>query len=257
MTLFARLLLVVSVLGLGCGSVTARTDGAATGGTSGTDAGRAGTDGAGTGGVGTGGSATGGTGGSATGGSGAGGSATGGTGTGGIGGAAGAAACHVELLTNGSFEAGNVGWTASPTDRRLIYLFGEVDPTVVPPKESDYVAWLGYSVVSQTVTLSQTIHIPAGTTSITVSGSVYIQTDEDRTPYDFGYVETTTSSQTDPEMSWSNSNAADVWVPFSVTRPQNGLAGQTATFRMRVVMDDAFNTSFFFDNLSFIANLCP
>jgi hypothetical protein len=43
----------------------------------------------------------------------------------------------------------------------------------------------------------------------------------------------------------------------SVTRPQNGLAGQAATFRLRVVMDDAVNTSFFFDNLSFVANLCP
>ena len=93
--------------------------------------------------------------------------------------------------------------------------------------------------------------------SITVSGSVYIQTDEDRNPYDFGYIETASANATDPEMSWSNANAGTSWVPFSVTRPQNGLAGQTASFRLRVVMDDAFNTSFFFDNLSFVANLCP
>ena len=102
MSSFARLILAVYVVGLGCGSVTARTDGSASGGTSGTDAG------------------------------------TGGAGTGGSGGAAGARSCHVELLTNGNFEAGNVGWTASPSDRRLIYLFGEVNPAVVPPTVSDY-----------------------------------------------------------------------------------------------------------------------
>jgi hypothetical protein len=230
---FAVLAVYVVAMG-GCGSVTARTDGAATGGSSGTDAGRAGTDASGTGGAG-----------------------TGGAGTGGSGGAAGAGSCHVELLQNGDFEAGNVGWTASPSDRRLIYLFGEVNPTVVPPTESDYIAWLGYDVVNQTVVLSQTIQIPASTVSITVSGSVYVQTDENGTPYDFGYVETVIPARTDPEMSWSNANAGSGWVPFSVTRPQNGLAGQAATFRLRVVMDDAVNTSFFFDNLSFVANLCP
>jgi len=241
MSSFARFVFAISMIGLGCGSISARSDGSGSGGTTGTDAGPAGTGGAATGGSGTGGSATGG--------SGAGGAATGGSG--------GAGACHVTLLTNGNFEAGNVGWTASPTDRRLIYLFGEIDPSVVPPKQSDYVAWLGYNVVSQTVILSQTIQIPANTISITVSGSVYIQTDEDRTPYDFGYIETATAARVDPEMSWSNANAGDSWVPFSVTRPQNGLAGQTASFRLRVEMDDGTNTSFFFDNLSFVANLCP
>src|SRR4051812_28239415 len=122
---FARLIFAMYVVGLGCGSVTARTDGSASGGASGTDAG----------------------------------AGTGGAGTGGRGGAAGAGSCHVELLTNGNFESGNVGWTASPSDRRLIYLFGEVNPTVVPPTVSDYIAWLGYDVVSQTVVLSQTIQI--------------------------------------------------------------------------------------------------
>jgi hypothetical protein len=234
MSFLARFVFAVCVVGLGCGSVTARTDASGSGGGSGMDAGRAGADGAGTGGAGTGGRAT-----------------------GGIGGAAGAGPCHVELLTNGNFEAGNVGWTESPGDRRLVYLFGEIDPAVVPPTQSDDVAWLGYNVVSQTVILSQTIHVPANTTSFTVSGSVYIQTDEDRTPYDFGYVETAGAAGTDPAMSWSNASAGDSWVPFSVTRPQNGLAGQTATFRLRVVMDDGTNTSFFFDNLSFVANLCP
>ena len=111
-----------------------------------------------------------------------GGTGTGGTGTGGSGGTAGTGSCHVQLLANGNFEAGEAGWTESPSDRRLVYLFGEIDPAVVPPAQSDYIAWLGYNVVSQTVILSQTIQIPANTVSFTVSGSVFIQTDEDRTP---------------------------------------------------------------------------
>jgi len=220
------------VILVGCGSVTARSDAAATGGRPGTDAG-------------------------AGGGGGQGGAPTGAAGTTGSGGAAGAGSCHVQLLKNGDFEAGNVSWTAAPTDRRLIYLFGEIDPAIVPPSESDYIAWLGYNVVSQTVTLEQQIQVPANTLSVTVSGSVYIQTDEDQTPYDFGYVETVANGMTDPEMSWSNANAGDTWVPFSVTRTPTWLPGQTATFRLRVVMDDGTNTSFFFDDLSFVANLCP
>lgn len=234
-----RLIGASSVLILvGCGSVTERPDGAATGGTPGTDAGAGG---------------SGGQGGAPSGSAGS----TGSGGGAGAAGAAGAGACSVQLLKNGDFEAGNVSWTATPTDRRLIYLFGEIDPTIVPPMESDYIAWLGYKVVSQTVTLEQQIQVPANALSVTVSGSVYIQTDEDSTPYDFGYVETVANGMTDPEMSWSNANAGDTWVPFSVTRTPTWLPGQTATFRLRVVMDDGTNTSFFFDNLSFVANLCP
>ena len=36
-----------------------------------------------------------------------------------------------------------------------------------------------------------------------------------------------------------------------------GVSGATATFQLRVFMDDGANTSFFFDTLSVVAHLCP
>ena len=60
----------------------------------------------------------------------------------------------------------------------------------------------------------------------------------------------------DPEGSWSNVDQGSSWMPFSVTHPAAGAAGTNATFQIRVVMDDGANTDFFFDNLSFLVNVC-
>jgi len=172
-------------------------------------------------------------------------------------GTAGTGPCGVQLLTNGNFEAGNTGWHATTSGRALIYRYTDVDPAVAPPAQSLYIAWLGYDVVSETVLLSQQIAVPSNALSFTVSGSVAIQTDEDSTPYDFAYVETLVGTSVDSEESWSNMDANNAWTAFTVTHPATGIAGSTATFQLRVLMDDGVNTSFFFDNLSVVANLCP
>jgi len=185
----------------------------------------------------------------------AGASGTGGGGRGGTGGGA----CRIELLTNGDFEAGATGWTAqSPDGRALIYSYTDVDPAIAPPAQSVHIAWLGYDLLSNTVVLSQPIAIPAGAVSFTVSGSVFIQTDDSHsTQYDFAYVETLVGAFVDSEGSWSNTDQGSSWVPFSVTRPAANVAGTNGIFRLRVTMDDGGNTSFFFDNLSFAVNVCP
>jgi hypothetical protein len=237
---------------------------AGTGGTGGTGGG-AGTGGVvGPGGVaGTGGGAgRGGNGGGGRGGNGAGG--RGGSGGGGRGGSGGAT-CMIDLLTNGDFEAGDTGWTSqSPNGRLLIYRYTEIDPSIAPPAQSIHFAWLGYDEVNPVgstpkfVVLSQQIQIPANALSFTVSGQVYIQTDDSQNmPYDFAYLETLSGTFVDSEKSWSNTDQAPAWVPFSVTHSAAGLQGASATFQIRVLMDDGANTSFFFDNLRFVANVCP
>ena len=189
-----------------------------------------------------------------------GGNAGGRGGTGGAGGRGGTGGCTIELLTNGNFEAGNAGWTSqsSPANPRpLIYLYTDVDPDVAPPAQSQHIAWLGHDVVSTTVTLSQPIQIPANAMSFTVSGLLYIHTDDDpNTQFDFAYVETLVGPFVDPESTWSNVDQGSSWMPFSVTHPATGAAGTNATFQIRVVMDDGANTDFFFDNLSFLVNVC-
>ena len=95
--------------------------------------------------------------------------------------------------------------------------------------------------------------------SFTVSGSVFIQSvDDPNTMYDFAYVETRIGATVDPEGTWTNvDQGASSWLPFTVTHPAAGLAGSNGIFQMRVIMDDGGDTSFFFDNLSFLVNVCP
>ena len=182
------------------------------------------------------------------------------SGRGGAGGGGGTGGCTIELLTNGNFEAGNAGWTSqsSPANARpLIYLYTDVDPDVAPPAQSQHIAWLGHDVVSTTVTLSQPIQIPANAMSFTVSGLLNIHTGDDpNTRFDFAYVETLVGPSIDPEGTWSNVDQGSSWMPFSVTHPATGAAGTNATFQIRVIMDDGANTDFFFDNLSFLVNVC-
>jgi len=184
-------------------------------------------------------------------------------GTGGAAGRGGTGGCTIELLTNGNFEAGNTAWTAqaAPPEnaRPPIYLYTDVDPSIAPPAQSVHIAWLGYNVTNTTFTLSQAIQIPANAVSFTVSGSVFIQSvDDPNTMYDFAYVETRIGATVDPEGTWTNvDQGASSWLPFTVTHPAAGLAGSNGIFQMRVIMDDGGDTSFFFDNLSFLVNVCP
>jgi hypothetical protein len=77
--------------------------------------------------------------------------------------------------------------------------------------------------------------------------------------YDFAYVETLVGTTIDPEGTWTNvDQGATSWLPIlAANRSAAGLAGSNGTFQIRVKMDDGANTDFFFDNLSFLVNVCP
>jgi hypothetical protein len=112
--------------------------------------------------------------------------------------------------------------------------------------------------MSATVLLSQPIQIPANALSFKVSGSVFIQSvDSATTMYDYAYVETLVGPTVDPEGTWTNvDQGAPSWLPILANRSAAGLAGSSGIFQIRVKMDDGANTDFFFDNLSFLVNVC-
>jgi hypothetical protein len=184
-------------------------------------------------------------------------------GTGGAAGRGGSSGCTIELLTNGNFEAGDTAWTSQTSSppanaRPLVYLYTDIDPSIAPPTQSVHIAWIGYNETSATIQLSQPIQIPANAMSFTVSGSVFIQSsDSPTTLYDYAYVETLIGATIDPEGSWTNvDQGASAWLPFTVTHPAAGFAGSSGIFQIRVMMDDGADTNFFFDNLSFLVNVC-
>ena len=179
-------------------------------------------------------------------------------GAGGSGGAGGGP-CTVELLTNGTFEGGDSGWTSVTSGRALIYNWPDVDPALAPmPDSPDYLAWLGYDVVSETVTLRQQIQIPSDALSLTASGYVQIWTDDDPSVmYDVAYADILVGGFAQSIGEWSNVDFDTSWSFFTQDIDATAVAGATATFQLRVQMDDGANTSFFFDTLSVVANRCP
>jgi hypothetical protein len=208
---------------------TAGTRGSA--GTTGGDAGGAGGDAAGTGGGGD---------------------------AGGTGGTGGAIPCTLELLTNGDFESGMTGWTSFTSGRALIYDYADVDPTVVPPPDSaPNLAWLGYDVLSETVILRQTIQVPPGTQSLTISGALQIWSDDDPSiVFDVAYLELVMAGTPYEVYDWSNVDKNTSWGHFARELDTTGFPGGSAIFQIRVFLDDGANTSFFFDSLSVVAGRC-
>ena len=86
---------------------------------------------------------------------------------------------------------------------------------------------------------------------------LYIHTDDDpNTQFDFAYVETLVGPFVDPESAWSERRPGLLLDAVFRDSPGDGAAGTNATFQIRIVMDDGANTDFFFDNLSFLVNVC-
>jgi hypothetical protein len=56
---------------------------------------------------------------------------------------------------------------------------------------------------------------------------------------------------------WSNVDRSNAWLNFSYTIDAAPFAGSTAVFVIHVEMDSDVATSFFFDTLSVVANVCP
>jgi cysteine-rich repeat protein len=247
----------------GAGGMTLGTGvgGSGTGGKA-AGAGGAGVGGRGAGGAGAGGRGMGGSGGAGAGGSGAGGATVGGgTGGSGNGGSGGAGPCP-ELLTNGTFDAGPVAWTAtSPSGSAII--FGQVsDPAVksIGPRTPDYLAWLGRGLIpSGDEILSQPIQVPDNATLITLLGFVRIAraaTDLCPSCFPSVAVEVQVGTTVTPIKTWTAADVTDSWMAFSTTVDADLFKGPGVQFRLHATNSTTSMLYAYFDSLSFQANAC-
>jgi hypothetical protein len=171
--------------------------------------------------------------------SGASGSSGGGTG----GGGGGSTSCTAaQLLDNNGFESGNTTWSASSG---VITNSGSESP-----RTGSYYAWLDGYGSAHTDTLSQTVTIPAGCTSATLSLYLHVDTAETTTTtaYDTLKVQLLGSSGTvlSTLATYSNLNAASGYTRRSFDL--SGYAGQTVTLKFTGTEGSSLQTSFVLDD---------
>jgi hypothetical protein len=132
----------------------------------------------------------------------------------------------------------------------------------VPAHSPPRLAWLGYNAHGEEPALRQSVRIPPDAVQVNISGYYRITTEEGDCDCDQAYVElerpganggVITTSLAD----WNNEDANTAWMPFSTFVNGAAIAGQTVTLQLRVVMDDGVISSFFFDSLSVVADVCP
>jgi hypothetical protein len=179
---------------------------------------------------------------------------TGMAGTGGTGGTGGRP-CTIELLTSGDFDGSNTRWMQVSNSRALIY-----DQSAVPdvaPRTPPRLAWLGFDAANMEPVLRQSIAIPADAVQVNISGYYRIETDESPCTCDYAWVELNAGGTVTQLTEWTNENANTDWAFFSTFVNGTPIQGQNIFFQLHARMDDAVNTSFYFDSLSVTANVCP
>jgi subtilisin family serine protease len=145
-----------------------------------------------------------------------------------------------QKLGNPGFESGSASWTATAG------VIGQNAPNQ-PPRTGSWNAWLDGYGVSHTDTLSQTVTLPAGCSSYTLSFWVHIDSSETTTTiaYDTLQVQVITGSTT-TLATYSNLNEAAGYSQKSFSLA--AFAGQTVTIRFRGVEDVSLQTSFVIDD---------
>ena len=118
-----------------------------------------------------------------------------------------------------------------------------------PPRTGTWNAWLDGYGSSHTDTLSQTVTLPAGCSSYTLSFWLHIDSSETTTTiaYDTLQVQVITGSTT-TLATYSNLNEAAGYSQKSFSLA--AFAGQTVTIRFRGVEDFSLQTSFVIDDTS-------
>jgi len=170
-----------------------------------------------------------------------------------------------ELLLNPTFDLTPVGtsWQATPIDPS----YPIVTNGGLTAQSPAYYAWMGgitgEDEGEDTVTdmLYQDITVPAGTTSLTITGYNAVVTEETTTTtmYDTGTLDLIQTDDTPIEnvLSLSNlTNTSSTWQAFTHVFTTN-VAGQTVRLRMTTTNDITNATSFYFDTLALKATHCP
>ncbi|MEU2665445.1 M28 family peptidase [Micromonospora sp. NPDC007220] len=147
-----------------------------------------------------------------------------------------------QLIGNGGFESGSSPWTASS---------GVItNDTRQPARTGSYKAWLlGYGS-TRTETLSQSVTIPAGCASYTLSFWLHVDTAETTTSTAYDRLVVQAGSTT--LATYSNLNAAAGYTQRSFNVA--GFAGQTVTLKFTGTEDASLQTSFVVDDVTLQAS---
>jgi hypothetical protein len=162
----------------------------------------------------------------------------------------------ISLLNNGGFDAGSAGWTESTLGGVPII----TSDAVVEPDTPPGFAWFG-GYDNAVDRLSQSVTIPAGATSLRLSGTYCIETDESG-PFDEAAMVLRNGGGSDLEVLASGSSdggpstCGAIANSFEVTAG-SPYAGQTVSFVIEAFTDDSLLTNFFFDSLMLEALACP
>jgi aminopeptidase S len=147
-----------------------------------------------------------------------------------------------QVVGNGGFESGATPWTASSG---VITNSGSQ-----PARTGSYKAWLDGYGSSHTDTLSQSVTVPAGCASYTLSFWLHVDTAE--TTGSTAYDKLTVQVGSTALATYSNLNAASGYAQrtFSVA----GFAGQTVTLKFTGTEDSSLQTSFVVDDVTLQAS---
>jgi hypothetical protein len=160
-----------------------------------------------------------------------------GVGTTGGGGGGGGGCTTGQLLGNAGFETGTAApWSASA---KVI-----ANSTKEPPRTGTWDAWLDGYGTATTNTLSQTVSIPAGCTTATLTYWLHIDTAETTTTKKYDTLTVAVSGAT--VASYSNLNAATGYTQHSVSLSSH--IGQSVTVTFTGVEDSVGQTSFVVDD---------
>lgn len=153
----------------------------------------------------------------------------------------------IEVLANGSFDAATPPWAQDPASPALL-----CGAPRITPVDGTSAACLG-GTDGTTHTLTQSISLPAGVKTLTLSGQICIDTLEtDKVDADIVSFDVLSGDASVAAVGkQTNQQGKDpcVFAPFELT----GTATSdpvTATFRIRSTLNNAKTTSFYIDKLS-------
>jgi hypothetical protein len=154
--------------------------------------------------------------------------------------------CGTDVLPNGNFDAATPPWVADPTTPALLCGMPTINPDSAPSA-----ACMG-NRDGTTQTLSQTVELPDGASSVTLTGKICITTADTATAehdtlsfdlLDGGAVIAPIGKKTNKD-----GVAACEFGALELTAPITGNAA-SATFRLKSTLDANMPTTFFVDTL--------
>jgi hypothetical protein len=150
-----------------------------------------------------------------------------------------AAACGDQVIVNGGLEAGTTPWTQTS---------GVISPatSAQPAHGGTQVAWLDGYGSAHTDTLSQSVTLPAGCTSATLTYWLHIDTKETTTTTKYDTLVTQIGSTT--VASYSNLDGAAGYQQRTID--VTAYLGQTITVKFTGVEDSSLATNFVLDDLA-------